>query len=569
MCVEQVAPVFRAVSFRRTAWLWAAGLASGLGFVQPGLADETPSLVLEPAPAGDRAAYVERAAVRGDKLVAARLAIDYAHAPLVLVDTEQQDDVVMANQTTFHLLASLSLKHRLLVALDVPFSYARGGSRSAPGSGAPKVVNGAQFGDIRLGARVRLYQSKENPDEGFTIGLASTLWFPTASEGYSGDGSVRVRGAFVAEGTNDRFFWGGNLGIRSRPAAVLPGILPTRVGSSIGLGLSGGFYADASRSIAIGTEFVGDFTVGADARFLDPRATTMHWLLTGHYRIAGGPFELGGAFGPGIGHGPGSSDVQVLFFLGRAPEQVEPPKDRDEDGVPDKLDACVSIKGVASSEPLLNGCPEAPADHDGDAIPDEYDACPRKAGVATFVPRTHGCPKIIDTDGDKVPDAQDACPNEKGVAPPDGDGCPKKPEPPQPPPTATVLDKEIIISQQVLFERGTAVIRSESDAILKDVARVFREHPEIELVEVQGHTDDTGDVNLNRQLGRDRAESVVKWLVNDGIARDRLSPKGYGADKPIDTNATDEGRAKNRRVEFHIVRRKTAESSPPTSGAAP
>lgn len=564
-----MSPVIRRNALRRNRWLQAASLASGLGFVQLGLADETPSLVLDTAPAGDRSAYVERAAVRGDKLVAARLAIDYAHAPLVLVDAEQQNDVVMANQTTFHALASLSLKHRVLVSLDVPFSYAAGGVRSTPGSGAPRVDNGAEFGDIRVGARVRLYQSKENPNEGYAIGLSSTLWIPSASAGYSGDGSVRVRGAIVAEGTNDRFFWGANLGIRSRPATLMPGILPTRVGSSLGLGVSGGFYADAQRAIAIGTEFVGDFTVGADAQFLDPRATTIHWLLTGHYRIAGSFFEFGGAFGPGIGHGVGSSDVRVLVFLGRAPEQLEPPKDRDEDGIPDKLDACVSIRGVASSEPLLNGCPEAPADYDGDAIPDEYDACPRKAGVPTFVPRTHGCPKIMDTDGDKVPDANDACPTEKGVPPPDGDGCPKKPEPPEPPPTATVVDKEIIISQQVLFERGTAVIRPESDAILKDIARVFREHPEIELVEVQGHTDDTGDVNLNRQLGRDRAEAVAKWLVADGIARDRLSPKGYGADKPIDSNATDEGRAKNRRVEFHILRRKAAEPSTPAPGGTP
>jgi len=365
-----------------------------------------------------------------------------------------------------------------------------------------------------------------------------------------------MRGAVVAEGANKRFYWGANAGIRSRPTAILPGILPTRVGSAIGLGLSGGFYADGDRALAIGAEFVGDFTVGADARLFDPRATMANLLLTGHYRIAGGPFELGGAFGPGMGQGAGSPDVRVMMFLGRAPEQMAPPPDRDEDGIPDKLDACVSLRGIAWPDPVLNGCPEAPADRDGDAIPDDYDACPTKPGAATFVTRTHGCPKIIDTDGDKVPDSEDACPNEKGIAPPDGDGCPKIEPPPQPPPTATVVDKEIIISQQVLFERGTAVIRSESDAILKDVTRVFQEHPEIELVEVQGHTDDTGDQNVNRQLGRDRAESVVKWLVKNGIAKERLSPKGYGADKPIDTNVTDEGRAKNRRVEFHILRRK-------------
>lgn len=552
-------------SFSKTIDRWQihgfflTGLFGVLLGARTSLADETPSLVLDPAPAGDRSAFVERAAVRGDKLVAARVVVDYAHAPLVLVDAEQKDDVVVQDQTTFHALATLSLRHRLILALDVPFSYIRPGPTPDPGSGAQRVTDSADFGDIRFGARVRLYQSRENPDEGFVIGLSSCFWLPTATNGYSGDGVFRMRAAVVAEGGTDRFFWGANAGIRTRPSTILPGILPTRIGTALGLGLSGGFYADGNRALALGAEFVGDFTVGADATLFDPRASIAHLLLTGHYRIAGGPFEIGGAFGPGLARGAGNADFRGMIFIGRAPEQTAPPPDRDEDGIPDKKDACVAIKGIAWPDPLLNGCPEAPADRDGDAIPDDYDACPMKAGVATFVPRTHGCPKIIDTDGDKVPDDKDACPEEKGIAPPDGDGCPKKPEPPPDPPTATVLDKEIIISQQVLFERGTAIIRPESDAILEDVARVFTEHPEIELVEVQGHTDDTGDDNLNRQLGRDRADSVVKWLVKNGIAKERLTPKGYGADKPIDTNATDEGRAKNRRVEFHILRRNVEE----------
>jgi hypothetical protein len=103
--------------------LFLASFASVLLGARTTSADESPSLVLEPAPAGDRAAFVERAAVRGHLLVAARFAVDYAHAPLVLVDSAQNDDVVVANQTTFHAMASLSLRHRFILALDVPFSY--------------------------------------------------------------------------------------------------------------------------------------------------------------------------------------------------------------------------------------------------------------------------------------------------------------------------------------------------------------------------------------------------------------------------------------------------------------
>ncbi|HRI66465.1 MAG TPA: OmpA family protein [Polyangium sp.] len=556
-----------------SAWAVVASFAGILAIARPSFADESPSLVLEPAPAGDRAAFVERAAVRGHLLVAGRLAVDYAHAPLVLVDSAQYEDVVVGNQTTFHALASISLRHRILLALDVPFSYVRAGARSRPGTGAPDVTNGADFGDIRFGARVRLYQSRENPDEGFVIGLSTCFWLPTASDGYLGDGQFRMRGGMVAEGATPRFYWGINGGIRSRPVAILPGILPTRVGSALGLGLSGGFFADGDRAVAIGAEFTGDFTVGAGTQLFDPRATVANLLLTGHYRIAGGPFEVGAAFGPGLGQGAGSSDVRVMVFLGRAPEQMAPPPDRDEDGIPDKLDACVSIKGITSSEPLLNGCPEAPSDRDGDAIPDDYDACPAKAGIATFVHRTHGCPKIIDKDGDTVADADDACPDEKGVAPPDGDGCPKKPEPPQNPPQLNdLMDHSITIVQEIYFQRGTAILQPESEPFLQAIAKVFVEHPEVELVEVQGHTDDTGNDELNRRLAQDRAEAVVKWLVKHGVANDRLTPKGYGASEPVASNDTEEGRAKNRRVRFIILRQKQVQDhnhGPAPSGGAP
>nr|WP_240806686.1 OmpA family protein [Polyangium spumosum] len=236
--------------------------------------------------------------------------------------------------------------------------------------------------------------------------------------------------------------------------------------------------------------------------------------------------------GPGLGRGAGSADVRVLALLGYAPEKAKPPSDRDNDGIPDKKDACIDLVGVESGDPLLHGCPEPPPDHDGDAIPDENDACPRLAGEATFVRETHGCPRAK----------------------------PKpKPKEPAPPPIASLAEQEIVISQQVQFETGTAVLRPESDGVLGEVARVLAEHPEITRVEVQGHTDDTGPPDVNRALGQDRAESVVEWLVRRGVARERLQPKGYGSDRPIADNTTEEGRGKNRRVEFRILEKAPAE----------
>jgi OOP family OmpA-OmpF porin len=526
--------------------------AAALSGARPSAADPTPSLALEPAPASDRAFAVERADVRGHLLPSARLVAEYAREPLVLKNAAQEIDPVVAYQLWVHALASFSLLHRFTFNVDIPFVPVNvGGSLPESGFTAPRPDTGADFGDMRLGARVKLFGTPEDATTAIAIAIASSLWIPTASEGYAGDGAARVRASLLLEAASRRLYGALNLGVRTRPSERLPGALPTRVGTALSLGFAAGFFPDAAREISLGTELVADVTLSGGARFLDPRATSAHLLLTGHYRIGGGPFEFGSAFGPGIGQGAGSADYRVLFLLGYAPETAAPPPDEDEDGIPDKTDACVDIAGIASRDPLLNGCPEAPADRDGDAIPDDNDACPTLAGEPTFVRRTHGCPKRAE--------------------PPKPAEPPRPPEPPKPaePPRTKLVEQEIVLSQQVLFETGTAVLRPESDAVLAEVARVLAEHPEVELIEVQGHTDETGSAELNRRLGQERAESVVTWLTKRGVARGRLSPKGYGKDRPIADNATEEGRLKNRRVEFRVLRAKPTAAPPPAESPSP
>ncbi len=536
--------------------LGSAGLAA---------ADETPSLALEPAPAGDLSFVVEHADVRGHLLPSARLVVDYARGPLVLRSAAEELDPVVLDQTFFHALASISLFYRATLSLDVPFSITQAGSAPPSGDAFPRAGVGAAFGDVRLGARVRLAGGLDEKGEGAALGVAASLWLPTGTDGYAGDGAVRGRLALVAEGTGKRLHGAFSGGLRTRPAVALPGLLPTRVGTSLTFGLAAGFFVDGARSLVIGGELSAELPFLGGARLLDPRATAGQALVTGHYRINGGPLEVGLALGPGLGDGAGSADVRVLALLGYAPEKAKPPPDRDNDGIPDKNDACLDLVGVESPDPLLHGCPEPPPDRDGDAIPDENDACPRAAGEATFVRKTHGCPK--DTDGDGVPDKKDACPTEPGPKPPQGKGCPM-PKEPDPEPVATLASQEIVLSQEVQFETGTAILRAESDGVLGEVARVLAAHPEVVRVEVQGHTDDTGPPDVNRKLGQERAERVVEWLVRRGIHRARLAPKGYGSDKPIADNTMEEGRTKNRRVEFRILEKKpTAEEAKPAGGA--
>lgn len=130
-----------------------------------------------------------------------------------------------------------------------------------------------------------------------------------------------------------------------------------------------------------------------------------------------------------------------------------------------------------------------------------------------------------------------------------------KAERPPPGPDRVILTpSNIAISDKVQFETGKADLKEVSFSLLDEVVKVMKDNPQIEQVEVEGHTDSTGSADLNRTLSQKRAESVIAYLVKKGIKKDRLSPKGYGPDRPIADNNEEAGREANRRVEFLIVK---------------
>jgi outer membrane protein OmpA-like peptidoglycan-associated protein len=227
----------------------------------------------------------------------------------------------------------------------------------------------------------------------------------------------------------------------------------------------------------------------------------------------------------------------------------------------DEDDACPDQAGVASSDPQQNGCPAAPPpppDRDHDGVLDAEDACPDEAGDPNADRTLNGCPPPKDSDGDGVLDTVDACPNDKGLADadPKRNGCPK----------AYLLGNQIKILDQVKFKVNSAeiVAGQESEDVLLAVLEVLNAHPEVKLVQIEGHTDNTGGAKRNRELSKNRAESVRAWLVKKGIEPGRLAATGFGPDRPIDSNDTDLGRRNNRRVEFQI-----ASISSPTAAGVP
>lgn len=522
------------------------GALAQLTAIAPLGAEETPALDLEPAPAGDRGFVVERARVHGHLTPSARAFFSYAEAPLSAQTSTDEADPVVGQQATLHALAAVPLSHRLAIHLDLPLILAETSGLRPVGQTPNPSPSGGGLGDARLGGRLRLFGSEEDEPDKVDGAVALSLALPTATTSYGGDGSLRARLAALVEATTPRLYGAAALSFATRPETTVPALLPLRTGLTGSLGLAGGFFADSHEVLAFGLELALDTTLGGGASLLDPRASRAHLFATGHARVGGGPLELGLALGPGFGEGPGAADYRVLALAGYAADIPEPPPDADADEIPDKADACPRLAGIGSPDPLLHGCPEAPPDRDGDAIPDPQDACPDVAGQATASRRAHGCPPPKDSDADGLFDHEDACPDAAGPKPPAGDGCPP------PKRRATLVESRIELTQQVLFETGTAVLRPESDDVLREIAEVLTAHPELLRVEVQGHTDETGTPELNRVLGRDRAQAVVQWLVAHGVAPGRLEAKGYGSDRPLGDNTTEAGRQANRRVELHV-----------------
>lgn len=239
------------------------------------------------------------------------------------------------------------------------------------------------------------------------------------------------------------------------------------------------------------------------------------------------------------------------------------PTDTDGDGFHDGIDACREIVGDPSEDAKKRGCP---ADDDEDGIANKKDACPQSAGDPHDDPTKSGCPPDPDQDGIRY--AADACPNEKG--PPSDDpslnGCPR---------FARYAPKEgeIIILQRIEFGTyGTAVSESvtpNSIKVLREVAQIIIDHPEITLVEVQGHTDDSGDEEYNLDLSQKRADSIKKWMSEKGgVEAERLSSRGYGMSAPIADNRTRIGRQTNRRVQFKVKKTDDSKKKKPQKGDA-
>ena len=121
------------------------------------------------------------------------------------------------------------------------------------------------------------------------------------------------------------------------------------------------------------------------------------------------------------------------------------------------------------------------------------------------------------------------------------------------PSRVVVLADRVDIRDKVFFDLDSATITGVSYRVLDDVAAALENHPELRLVEVQGHTDDIGADDYNQDLSQRRAEAVRKYLIGQGVEHDRLVARGYGESKPLQEGTGEDARDVNRRVMFKVL----------------
>lgn len=452
----------------------------------------------------------------------------------------------------------VELLERLAFQVQFPFvAYQQGNPTSLTNAGVPgnATTEPAAPMDLRLDARLIGFRSDSRA---FKIGLMSAVWLPTGNElAWAGDKGTSGAIAVAAEYDFRSVVLALNTGLHFRPVA---GLNDFRLSDEWRLGL-GAFVPLRDGTVRLGGEVFASTGLG-DGTFFDGDNTPVEWMFEGRVALDGkrrGWFGAGGGTRLSAGYAP---DFRVVALVGssfgvedstpvqrvkrvRVEKFADHGADSDKDGLPDDVDLCPNEAEDKKPPYVDDGCP-APPDRDGDGVADANDKCPDQPEDLDTIDDLDGCPED-DVDKDGVADASDACPREPGEpsADPAKNGCPQFIR-------RVTGSSEIQILQQIQFATGSAKILVVSYKILDEVAKLMRANPDIKHVAIEGHTDDRGPDDLNMRLSNDRAHSVMQHLINLGIEESRLSAAGFGETRPIADNQTEEGRQKNRRVEFHI-----------------
>lgn len=218
-----------------------------------------------------------------------------------------------------------------------------------------------------------------------------------------------------------------------------------------------------------------------------------------------------------------------------------PVPDRDKDGVSDEQDECPDQPGSLDNK----GCP-IDSDHDG--VADELDKCPDVAGLEKY----NGCP-VPDTDNDGVNDEEDKCPDTAGSK--ENQGCPviteeEKKDSTASPVTEVQQQKISFAAKQIKFEYNKTQLSASSHPVLDDVVNILLENPKLNI-RIEGHTSGP-DSEGNRILSQKRADAVKDYFIKKGIAGERIIARGFGSSRHISKDGDKKENPEDRRVELIV-----------------
>jgi outer membrane protein OmpA-like peptidoglycan-associated protein len=501
----------------------------------------------------------------------------------------QSDSNVITTQFSTYASVGFQFFDRLTLGATFPAAWVETGNQPNYSSVPFKTsattnfqTGGPAVGDTRLDVRYVLLRSDDRLN---ALGVGVHFWAPTgagSNTNFGGDGNgLEVMPMVTGQYTVSHLITlVANTGVHFRPENSINNPGGQSPGPKQGLGIGwewrwavGAFLPLANGKYRVGADIFGQTGLTDDEKItgntiFTSQNTPIEWDLEGRMKfsaLGSDRWYAGAMAGSFISPGYGAPDLRIVALIGwsvpigdtnpNSPDARlrvhykihESMKDTDEDGIPDDIDACPEEPEDHKDPDPNDGCP-APSDRDGDGIPDKLDKCPDVPEDKDGIDDEDGCPED-DADGDGIPDAKDACPKEPGVADPDPkkNGCPK---------LGTHLDigtGRIMTMQPVHFATGSATILADSFPMLQEVAGILKANPTIKRMRIEGHTDNRGAADMNLDLSRRRAASVRVWLTEHGIDTGRLESQGYGMTQPIDTNDTDAGRQRNRRVDFKIL----------------
>ena len=465
-------------------------IVSGLGFASGATGQSLPQFDLNqfrPSELATDGFAVSNADGQGHLRFGVQVYLDFSRDPMELQVTNgpipDQRLQLVHSQLTGHLTWSLGLWERLVVFMDLPYTFILGDNLSDEGAAfldsigqGPLIPRGRGLGDLYLGARGVLYGTRENV---FQLAAQATLTTNTASaarpqQNYLGEPnrSPNIGGWFELLGT----FNAGeyvrvpfNVGYKTGFRQDVPSL---NIGNQLTFGAAVQVLLGQDRFM-LTVEAFGRSAADSGTGFGGRQESPVE-LLGGFKYLHPKGFAVGIAGTGGVTSGYGNPDWRLIGMLGYT--------------------------------------------------------MPKKEKVI-----------VADTDGDSIIDVDDAGPVET-------QGPPEEQR-------VVIEDSRLEILDKIYFNTDSAQLQRRSHAVLDSVAEVLRAHPEIRIVGVEGHTDWTGPSAYNMRLSQRRAESVVRYLVDEGgVSKDRFIAEGFGETQPLVPDAkTKMTLAQNRRVEFHIA----------------